>query len=346
MFQELEKANFCRPPTAEPPESVPECATFYNWADIVQINSTDIRGIHLRGIGDPSSSEACPYSTDAMATNCSLAVECDTSAGQVAGRHGRNCFACTQQCKELMVEDMRGAVDDLNYIFYVIIFGIIGCMIFNVQLIAICKDVQDWNEYMELAARTSGKVDDFEEQRMQNTLLQKIGMICNGGICVFGFFIVGVAIYILSTQSDVYFEATVVVLVIGLALAATGCFLVFGTVQAAALLLRIGNWLLMVFTFILMMSSMFLSLCSGTIADIHKDIDDDWDEISAALTVSDPKYCRPGDTPLTDDECKDKFFEDLQAVVSVLFTFTLIAILSMCKSMLHVCAFAAQFSYF
>lgn len=102
----------------------------------------------LRAIGDQGNDAVCPYSPTEMALNCTLAVECDTSTGQYAGeprrtlslapvesrlynkqtvslhgagRHGRDCADCTTQCRAMMVDNMRGAVDVVNYFFYVII---------------------------------------------------------------------------------------------------------------------------------------------------------------------------------------------------------------------------------
>jgi hypothetical protein len=175
---EFEKQDFCRPPTADVTK-VGECELFYTWAKAAVIADDTIRGGALRKLGDAATENACPHTISAMAANCTMSAECEAPgaigpagwgerSGEVGGKHSYDCFKCDDQCRKMLIDDLRGGVGYVVTFFFVVFFCLCGVLLYNVQLLAVARDIDHWNEYMEMEAnkrkeRLENEKDPLEE---------------------------------------------------------------------------------------------------------------------------------------------------------------------------------------
>ena len=250
MRASLEESEFCV--GAE----MPHCARFHTWADAVADTTNTTRNAALAKVGDKPLINVCPKSTIQILENCSSAAICDTSTST---KHVSECNLCNSECKAVLKEDLRGNVGAIGNFCYFLFFCSLIVLAFNLRMTGIAADVDDWNEYMEREARRRG-VEEYTEERMQDTQVQTIGMILNAVMMLVGLVVAILASYVLATQSDDFSSMGVSLLLIGMAMMVTAGVLIYGAKSGITSILKIGNAVLllicMLFLFVAMMVSM------------------------------------------------------------------------------------------
>ena len=237
MRASLEETEFCVG------SEMPNCALFHTWADAVADTTNTTRN-------------ACPKSTIQILENCSSAAICDTSTSL---KHVAECNLCNSECKVVLKEDLRGNVGAIGNLCFFFFFCSLIVLAFNLRMTGIAADVDDWNEYMEREAKRRG-VEEYTEERMQDTQVQTIGMILNGVMLLVGLVVAILASYVLATQNDVFSSMGVALLLIGMAMMVAAGVLIYGAKKATTSILKFGNAVLllicMLFLFVAMMVSM------------------------------------------------------------------------------------------
>ena len=250
MRASLEETEFCVG------SEMPKCALFHTWADAVADTTNTTRNAALAKVGDKGLRNVCPKSTIQILENCSSAAICDTSTSL---KHVAECNLCNSECKVVLKEDLRGNVGAIGNLCFFFFFCSLIVLAFNLRMTGIAADVDDWNEYMEREAKRRG-VEEYTEERMQDTQVQTIGMILNGVMLLVGLVVAILASYVLATQDDVFSSMGVALLLIGMAMMVAAGVLIYGAKNATTSILKLGNAVLllicMLFLFVAMMVSM------------------------------------------------------------------------------------------
>ena len=310
MRPELEAAEFC----TSVPDKQRHCQLFQDWAAIatqpVVVDNTT----------------SCPWTTLEMAQNCTRAWACEDTA---IGTHVSECTICDNECKGVLLDELRGNISYVALFFDVVFWGLIGILLFNIRLGDISSDVDDWNEFMASEAKKRG-VEEYTEEDLAGTLIHKLGMLVNLCLALTGLICSIIAVVILVYSSDFFSTAAWGIFLIGLALTSTGGALFYGAFSTTTMVLKIGNYLLALFTAMFLFFSVLLSMTTGDVSDLHQSVEEEWPNTQIKLERDEPGYCRypSGDCNMeTDanqcimasDECKNKFIEEVQGNVTNMF---------------------------
>lgn len=311
MRPQLDAAEFC----TSVPEKQTHCVEFQDWAD-------DLAPFTTEEVNNVTVTSGCPWTAADIAQNCTRATECD--GADITGA----CIICDDECRGVLLEELRGNIGYVAQFFYVVFFGLIGVLVFNIRLADISSDVDDWNEFMATEAKKRG-VTEYTEEDMSGTGLHKIAMIVNLCLMVAGLLVSIIASVILTYSSEYFSTAAWGILFIGLALLATGGALFFGAKTTTTSILKIGNYLLALFAAMFMFFSVLLSMTTGDVSDLHNSVEEEWPSTKLKKERDDPAYCTlpsaqctddgTGNCEMTSDECKAKFIDEVQGNVTNMF---------------------------
>ena len=281
-----------------------------------------------RASAEPNLVAPCPWTSVEMAQNCTKALDCDTSNN--GARHKVECAICDIECKNMLLDELRGNVAYIANFFHFVFWGLCVVLVFNIRMADICSDVDDWNEFMKQEAKKRG-IEDYVEEEMHGTSIQKLGMIMNAFMLVAGLISSIMAAYILSSMSDLFSAAAWGILLVGLALTVTGGALFYGANTATTPILKAGNYLLALFTVLFLFFAILMSMTTGNISDLHKSVDDEWPKTEIKIKRDDPGYCTfssasctasdaNNNCKMTSAECKDKYMGLVQTNITNMFT--------------------------
>ena len=312
MRPQLDAAEFC----TSVPEKQAHCVQFQDWVEtLLPVTTTEVDNVTV--------TSGCPWTATEIAQNCTRATECEGTAA--------TCTICDDECKGVLLEELRGNIGYVAQIFYVVFFGLVGVLVFNIRLADISSDVDDWNEFMATEAKKRG-VTEYTEEDMAGTGLHKLGMIVNLCVMVAGLLVSIIASVILTYSSEYFSTAAWGILFIGLALLATGGALFFGVKTTTTSILKMGNYLLTLFTALFMFFSVLLSMTTGDVSDLHQSVEEEWPNTKLKMERDDPSYCtfpsgectNAEDCSMTNDECKAKFIDEVQGNVTSMFVLVLL----------------------
>lgn len=322
---ELEAADFC----TSVPAKQRHCKRFLDWAEVATVQNNRTRELALAALAPAHTNLLlpCRWTDVEMAQNCTRTLECDTSASDM---HNSECNICDTECKGVLLDELRGNVGWIATFFYVVFWGLVGVLLFNIRMADICSDIDDWNEFMKQEAKKRG-VDEYDEEGMQGTSMHKMAMLVNLCLAVAGLLCSILASVILSTMSDLFSSAAWGILFIGLALTVTGGALFFGARTTTTSILKTGNYLLTLFTALFLFFAVLLSMTTGDVSDLHQSVDAEWPNTKIKVERDEPGYCSfdsgscqasedNNQCKMTSEECKAKYMDDVQQNVTNMFT--------------------------
>ena len=105
-------------------------------------------------------------------------------------------------------------------------------------------------------------------------------------------------------------------LLIGLVMMGLCCGIYLGIKTNSMGQVRICNFLLFVFGFLILVIGIMLQLATGSTSDLHTRIDADYEAILKDIEEEEPNYCGTANAQLSKKACKDKLITDIQENIS------------------------------